>query len=207
MAARRRPRGSSFLIPLVLVFLVAQPAAAQSQAVGDLSRSAPYGIPPDEFESLTSDPTASAAFAVPGYNLSAPPGSNPGGNNGSAVDGWRLAVALSADVPLADAGSGVDRSKTTQATTLSLLAPPDLARIDDSWRLCALVFNGLTQDEGGPADGTCTATFLSSECVKQLQVAATAVSDDGKSCAPAGLPSRCAGQFSDNGTSFGGLAV
>lgn len=169
---------------LVLPPFLAAGAHAQSEATGDLTLAAPYGIPPELFNASIMRTVRQSAVYVPGYNLSAPEGFGPSGN-GSAVDGWQLGVAVADNVPLTDAAQpGVNRAMVIDATTLWLQAPAGVHYLNaTAWKLCATVFPYVNMSavvEGAETygrltehmtdirnDGSC-GVWLTDECANTL---------------------------------------
>ena len=179
-----------------------------SEATGDLDAKAPFGIPPNKFKEATSRPNSSAAYPIAGYDVSVPAGQDPSGN-GNMIDGWRLSAAVAADVALTDADDVPEdnRSLFTDATTLSIY-PPDGLEVDESWKMCAVVYTGVSGDVAtsmAELDGTCEAV-LQSDCIRQLQVAMTyGGTTKAGECSSPGIPIKCEGQFPNGvkGSAFG----
>lgn len=164
-----------------------------SIASGDLSAAAPYGIPASKFESDTNKPDEAATFNITGYDVSAD--STP-----QSVDGWKLEAAVKAAVSLSDAtNSTVNKDQVFEATTLYIQAP-DGMKIADSWRMCAVVYPGLTNsvDSSTVVDGSCSG-ILSTECVQAITVAAGGANSNGMdksgNCTEFVLPARCTDAF------------
>lgn len=202
-------------------------AHAQSEATGDLTLAAPYGIPPDLFNTSIMRTVRQSAVYVPGYNLSAPEGFGPSGN-GSAVDGWQLGVAVADNVPLTDAAApGVNTAQVIDATTLWLQAPAGVEYLNSTaWKLCATVFPYVNMSavvEGGEDisrltarmkdvqnDGSC-GVWLTDECATVLSENALAhgMNTQGE-CFNMTIPPPCAPYFMrarGNGTVVGELPI
>lgn len=164
-----------------------------SIASGDLSVAAPYGLPASDFKSDTNKPDDAATFNITGYDLSAD--STP-----QSVDGWKLEAAVKGSVSLSDAtNSSVNKDQVFQATTLYIQAPDNM-KIDDTWKMCAVVYPGLANsvDSSTAIDGSCTGV-LSTECVQALSVAAGGANSNGMdtngNCTTFVLPARCTDAF------------
>jgi hypothetical protein len=207
-------------------FFVAN-AHAQSEATGDLTLAAPYGIPPDLFNSSIMRTVRQSAVYVPGYNLSAPEGFGPSGN-GSAVDGWQLGVAVADNVPLTQAAApGVNKAQVIDATTLWLQAPAGVEYLNSTvWKLCATVFPYVNMSavvEGGEDirrltarmkdvqnDGSC-GVWVTDECATALNEYALAHGLNAQGdCFNMTIPEPCAPYFMrsrGNGTVVGELPV
>ena len=208
---------------------------AQSEATGDLTRAAPYGIPPDLFDASTSRTVRQSAVYVPGYNLSAPEGFGSNGN-GSAVVGWQLGVAVADNVPLTDAAApGINTAQVIDATTLWLQAPLGVEFLNSTaWKLCATVFpyvnmsaamqggevigrrlvagddGSVSRGGAGRSSGDC-GVWLTDQCATALDENALAYGTgaDG-SCYNLTVPQPCAPYFMQghgNGTVVGGFFV
>ncbi|EPE08356.1 hypothetical protein F503_01139 [Ophiostoma piceae UAMH 11346] len=194
----------------------AQPAVAQSQATGDLSLAAPYGIPPDLFNKSSSRTAKQSSVYIPGYNLSAPEGSGSSGN-GSAVNGWQLGVAVAENVPLREASApGIDKADVIDAITLWLQAPPGVGRLNaTAWKLCATVFpfvnmsavNTIPESSRpkGQNDGSC-GPWVTDQCAAALNEVGVVfgVTDDG-ACYDVTVPHSCLPYFQadkGNGTAI-----
>lgn len=164
-----------------------------SIAAGDLSVAAPYGLPPSTFESDTNKPDEAATFNITGYDVSAD--STP-----QSVDGWKLEAAVKGGVSLSDAtNSSVNKDQVFGATTLYIQAPDNM-KMDDSWKMCAVVYPGLASsvDSSTVVDGSCSGV-LSTECVQALSVAAGGANSNGMdsngNCTNFVLPARCTDTF------------
>ncbi|KKY30614.1 hypothetical protein UCDDA912_g09472 [Diaporthe ampelina] len=164
-----------------------------SIASGDLSVAAPYGLPASNFESDTSKPDDAATFNITGYDVSAD-------GTPQSVDGWKLEAAVKGGVSLSDAtNSSVNQDQVFQATTLYIQAPDDM-NMDDSWKMCAVVYPGLANsvDSSTALDGSCSGV-LSTECVQALSVAAGGTNSNGMdtsgNCTNFVLPARCTDAF------------
>lgn len=190
----------AFYLPFLLLLLAHHQITAVgaydpdtgSAVAGNLTASAPWGVPPDKFESATKSPDASAAFSTLGYNVSdtAP--------SPASVDGWTLAVGVAYDVSLsdaADAPAGADGDDAVfQATTL-YLGPPAGMAMNDAWRICAAVFPGVAETAATAANagGSCH-EVLSSDCLLALGVTTGGMNGTG-ACNDIVLPERCNGDF------------
>ncbi|CAK7198758.1 hypothetical protein SEUCBS139899_001422 [Sporothrix eucalyptigena] len=172
-------------------------AHAQSEATGDLTLAAPYGIPPDLFNASIERTVRQSAVYVPGYNLSAPEGFGPSGN-GSAVDGWQLGVAVADNVPLTDAAApGINTAQVIDATTLWLQAPLGVEILNSTaWKLCATVFPYVNMSAAGKAE----------ESISRLTAAGS--SSDGDAQQNNGdcgvwLTDQCATALNENALAYG----
>lgn len=164
-----------------------------SATSGDLSVAAPYGIPASKFESDTNKPDEAATFNITGYDVSAD--STP-----QSVDGWKLEAAVKGGVSLSDAtNSSVNKDQVFEATTLYIQAPDNM-KMDDSWKMCAVVYPGLASsvDSTTAVDGSCS-NVLSTDCVQALSVAAGGANSNGMdsngNCTNFVLPARCTESF------------
>lgn len=160
---------------------------------GDLSVAAPYGIPASKFESDTNKPDEAATFNITGYDVSTD--STP-----QSVDGWKLEAAVKGSVSLSDAtNSSVNKDQVFEATTLYIQAPDNM-KMDNSWKMCAVVYPGLASsvDSSTAVDGSCS-NVLSTECVQALSVAAGGANSNGMdsngNCTNFVLPARCTDSF------------
>lgn len=196
-------RPLSLLFSFFFFLLAHAPALAYdpgtgSAVAGNLSASAPWGIPPDKFESATQSPDASAAFNVTGYNVSSSAPSP------QSAGGWVLAAGVKYDASLSDAAdppSDNDDDNVYQATTLYVQAPEGMA-LDESWRVCAAVWPGVRSSSSSSdavvVDGTCRGV-LSTGCLQALSVAGASGTAGGMDaageCASFALPEGCAGDF------------
>lgn len=175
------------LLPLALAY---GPGTGSSIA-GNLSAAAPWGIPPDKFQSATKDASASAAFNMTGYNITSTAPSP------QSASGWKLTAHVKNDVSLSDA-STPSSSQVFEASTLYLEAPADMT-VASSWRMCAVVYPGLASAVAADTtvDGTC-GNVMDVGCVQALQVAGTtgnAGMDSEGNCMNFALPSKCSGDF------------
>ncbi len=204
-----------------LLVLLADVTAAQAQAAGDLTRAAPYGIPPKIFIASTAHPVRQSAVLIPGYNVSAPQSSSAASGDGSAAAGWQLGVAVASNVPLTDATApDTNTAQAIDATTLWLQPPASVDALDAaSWRLCATVFPsvnmtaaGRLQEDNGPGyqnSGDC-GPWLTDQCTAALNEAALAFGTsavDG-ACANLTVPPTCDPYFMrghGHGTAIGML--
>ncbi|CAK7216008.1 hypothetical protein SCUCBS95973_002659 [Sporothrix curviconia] len=177
---------------------------AQSEATGDLTLAAPYGIPPAVFNASISRTVRQSAVYVPGYNLSAPEGFGPSGN-GSAVVGWQLGVAVADNVPLTNAAApGINTAKVIDATTLWLQAPLGVEFLNSTaWKLCATVFpyvNMSAAMQGGENVERRTAVSDSSDSSDSVS------GDDSRqnngNCG-AWLTDQCAAALNENALAYG----
>lgn len=172
--------------------LLAYDPGTGSAVAGNLSTSAPWGIPPDKFESATKSPDALAAFNATGYNVSSSAPSP------QSADGWVLAAGVKYDASLSDATGDVPTGDVYQATTLYVEAPSGMT-LADSWRVCAVVWPGVAgaSNASSSLDGTCRGV-LSTSCIQALGVAgasgSSGMSETGE-CGGFALPEGCAGDF------------
>lgn len=164
-----------------------------SSTSGDLSAAAPFGLPPSKFESDTNKPDDAATFNITGYDVSTD--STP-----QSVDGWKLEAAVKGSVSLSDTtNSSVNKDQVFEATTLYIQAPDDM-KMDDSWKMCAVVYPGLASSVASSTaiDGSCS-NVLSTECVQALSVAAGGANSNGMdsngNCTNFVLPARCTDSF------------
>lgn len=176
---------------------------------GNLNASAPYGIPPSEFQQVTKRLDSSATFNITGYDVSRDAAPT------AAVPGWTLTVGVTTDVSLIDATNSSNLD--FEATTLFIEPPGGHVALDPSWKICAVVFPGLAaaaaaasagaaSNASTSVDGTCDG-MLSSECIRAIQTSSSGISDNG-TCVDYALPSACSGQFaaeSVNTTAIGRL--
>lgn len=176
-----------------------------SIATGDLSATAPYGLPASKFQSDTNKPDAAATFNISGYDVSAD--STP-----QSVDGWKLEAAVKSGVSLADAtNSSVNKAQVFEATTLYIQAPDDM-KMADTWRMCAVVYPGLVNsvDPSTAVDGSCNG-ILSTECVQALTVAAGGANSNGMdkngNCTEFVLPARCTEAFPNDSVRIAAIAI
>lgn len=177
----------------VSCYVSAYEPSSGSATSGDLSVTAPWGIPASKFESDTNKPDEAATFNITGYDVSAD--STP-----QSVDGWKLEAAVKGGVSLSDAtNSSVNKDQVFEATTLYIQAPDNM-KIDNSWKMCAVVYPGLASsvDSSTAVDGSCS-DVLSTECVQALSVAAGGANSNGMdsngNCTNFVLPARCTDSF------------
>lgn len=176
-----------------------------SEAAGDLTSTAPYGIPASTFETETTKRlNTSSTFNITGYDTSSAQGLGV-----APISGWSLKAAVATQVPLTDSTDDSAKDKVTDATTLSIIPPSGTTLDDSSWAICAVVYSGISTADmqaAGTVDGTCNAV-LSSACTKQMVVDASVrgMASNG-SCIDFALPTSCTSDFPTgaNGTSFGG---
>lgn len=166
-----------------------------SFAAGNLNVSAPYGIPPSEFGSVTQRFDALATFNITGYNVS----SNATTPPPEPIAGWTLSAGVTFDVSLIDAAESSQFD--IEATTLLLVPPVDTVLDPTSWSLCAVVFPevrpngtlGAMTNSSTPIDGGCE-NVLSSECIQDI-AAGTSGMDANGTCGQYTLPDSCASFF------------
>ncbi|KAI3398752.1 hypothetical protein diail_8619 [Diaporthe ilicicola] len=176
-----------------------------SVASGDLSLAAPYGLPASKFKSDTNKPDDAATFNITGYDVSTD--SAP-----QSADGWKLEAAVKESVALSDAtNSSVNKAQVFEATTLYIQAPSG-TKMDPSWRMCAVVYPGLSNsvDASTTVDGTCNGV-LSTDCLQALSVAAGGATSNGMdtngNCTTYVLPSRCTDAFPNDSVRTAAIAI
>ncbi|KAK2607149.1 hypothetical protein N8I77_005851 [Diaporthe amygdali] len=186
-------------------YVCAYDPSSGSIASGDLSVAAPYGLPPSKFKSDTDKPDDAAAFNITGYDVSTD--STP-----QSVDGWKLEAAVKQAVSLSDAtNSSVNKDQVFEATTLYIKAPDNM-KMDDTWRMCAVVYPGLTNnvDNSTTLDGSCN-NVLSTDCIQALSVAAGGATTNGMdtsgNCTSFVLPARCTDSFPSDSLRTTAIAI
>lgn len=185
---------------------LASPFSQQQYLISD---SYPYGHSPADFRRATSRPTVEDSFAITGYDIAAGNGSATATTKDFGLEGWRLAVSVTSDVPI-PSGNPDSRggSKVFDAALLSLTPPTKLAEalerdapsIQD-WSVCTAVWTlGLSESalaraasSTGP-EGSCS-TILPPDCIAEMQ----AGFDSAGFCQNQTMPLSCAPYFL-NGT-------
>jgi hypothetical protein len=165
------------------------PFTQQSYLIGEVG---PFEYPTAEFLEKTKPPTAQNAFIVPGYDIGS---SSRPSRTGGTIDGWRLVVSVTSDIPIPDSDAVKElelRDPVFDAALVSLSAPDRLAEkleedqgersaIADNWSLCSAIWPlGLSelalegkQSKSQPGlenvqDLSCN-DLLSSECIAEME--------------------------------------
>jgi hypothetical protein len=198
------------LLPLFLLLSLPLPTFAQSFTGGDLSSLlGPYGIPSSTVADAFQVPNSYLTVPIHGYNTSIPAGS--AAATGSTLDGWTLAIGVSANVPLAGAtDTSVNTHGYMEMTALSITPPAELDTPSfktTDWRVCAVVFTGGLAGVNGTAgtgDGGCGA-YLPGACIAQLQARSAAPRGNWSESACGGMevPEACRGHFAGEGDGVG----
>ncbi|KAI0160066.1 hypothetical protein GGR52DRAFT_176977 [Hypoxylon sp. FL1284] len=148
----------------------------------------------ETWERNLAEPNATGTIPVTGFDLSQRYPSQ-------GVDGWTLSLNVSSDVPESESMNANSTStRTFTGTSISLKAPGDVqsalanqTAVDETtWKICVGVLsNGLQQDSSAAENGTCS--FLSSQCVTDLQQAYADKFSESQNCYgnPPPTPSSC----------------
>ncbi|KAK4445888.1 hypothetical protein QBC34DRAFT_305980 [Podospora aff. communis PSN243] len=184
--------------------------SAQSFVGGALSSlPGPYGIPASTVADAFQVPNSYLTVPIHGYNTSIPAGSTVA--TGSTIDGWTLAIGVSANVPLAGATNATVNTQGYMEMTALSITPP--AALDTpsfrtrDWRLCAIVFTGGLLGVNGTAgtarDGGC-GEDLPGACIAQLQAMSVAPRGNGSESACGGMevPELCVEHFVGHGDGY-----
>jgi hypothetical protein len=182
-----------------------------------IGENAPWGLPESIFRPL-SQANATGSFNIPASNTSDP-------REPLAFTGqfWTIGISLQADIPLNESTdrnlNATEKQQFTQLVSMSLdnIDKSQAANLTEKTRMCGHVIFSLrsnetanNQDDAGKG-GNCD--FLSQQCQKDLEAAASDVADD---CDSIVVPNSC-GEWLDpssgnevsqkNSTSFGRLML
>ncbi|KAI0126718.1 hypothetical protein BJ170DRAFT_684298 [Xylariales sp. AK1849] len=160
-------------------------AAAQDAVEGSISilqgtdDKGPWNEPRAEFDTLLNSPNATGDFPIAGPNISAPFSSS------SVIDGWSWSIAVVANLPIANSSTLAAEygDKFYTGGKLTFNGPPSLRSsssqnltVDDDWQICLFSWQldgAAYPDELRVDDGTCS-SVLSSQCISDIEKAATA---------------------------------
>ncbi len=182
----------------------------------------PYNLPTAEYTSAISTVNAQGTFKVPGYDLTAGPGTN--ATTDLALDGWNMVVSVTADISLANSdpsnsahfwSNDTDKSMFFDAAQIGL-TPPDSVRSSlnsgsykNGWSVCATLWPyGLVNNARSSAtaqsdtqfDGSCTG-ILSDQCLKDMAAAIM------KNCEAPTPPDSCKDSIGYSGSPVGGCRL
>lgn len=159
---------------------LANPFSQQLYLIGHIH---PYDYPREEFRRATSTRTLLNSLPIPGYDITA----SADGNSTTGdfkVDGWRVAVSVTTDVPIPRPNLASEGGSKVFDTALLSLAPPsgfvEALRSNPpprEWSVCSAIWTlGLSQaalaaasGTGSDASGSSCDGILSSECIAEME--------------------------------------
>ncbi|KAI1076696.1 hypothetical protein F5B20DRAFT_584116 [Whalleya microplaca] len=138
-------------------------------------------------------PNATGELAVTGFDVSQKWPSQ-------KVDGWRLAVNVSGDIPDSQTMNPSNATgKAFTGTSIFLKGPETMQALfsnktavdETTWKICVSVFPNGPQNSTAPTNGTCS--FLPSQCVSDIQQAYASKFARSQDCygTPPSTPSSC----------------